>query len=152
MTSPAIPDTSPTHSGPSAAEYPRRIFVMDDSADLVESLAAGLELLGFATRTATTADAALCEMAAWVPHIAFLDLSMPSSSGVQVLQTARGEEWGRDVVMIAMTGWSSDSERKRALEAGFDVFLEKPFDLDELGALLKPFMQAHDRAGAAAPE
>ncbi len=123
----------------STASSRGRVLVMDDSADLVDSLAAGLSVLGFETRTALTGDVALSSMASWLPHIAFLDLSMPNTGGINVLQAARQAEWGRSVVMIAMTGWSSDAERARALEAGFDVFVEKPFDLQALDALLKPF-------------
>ncbi len=139
MTSPLTSGAPPSPDSSAASAARSRVLVMDDSSDLVESLAAGLALLGFETQTATTTDAALGAMASWLPHIAFLDLSMPNSSGMDVLQTARSAEWGRNVVMIAMTGWSSDIERNRALDAGFDVFLEKPFDLSALGSLLNRY-------------
>ncbi len=131
----------PDSSSPSASSR-CRILVVDDSADLAESLAAGLDLLGFEARCALNGTSAVASMESWLPQIAFVDLTLPDTSGIELLQTARREDWGRDVVMIAMTGWSAGSERAGALEAGFDVFVEKPFDLDGLAALLAPFRSA----------
>lgn len=116
----------------------RRALVVDDSADLAESMAAALKLCGFLARTACNgADALVC-MATWLPEVVFVDLTMPDTSGIDVVQAARRAEWSRGMHMIAMTGWSSDAQRSNALAAGFDLFVEKPFDLDILRALLAP--------------
>ncbi len=117
----------------------RRVLVVDDSPDLGESMAAALLLLGYEARTSLNGADALQCMATWRPGIVFLDLSMPDGSGIDVLQSARLEVWSHGMIMIAMTGWSSDAQREASLAAGFDVFVEKPFDLEMLRALLTPY-------------
>lgn len=117
----------------------RRVLVVDDSADLAESLAAAIEMLGFSARTASDGTTAIADMGSWRPEIVFLDLTMPEMSGLDVLHKARLADWSHGMIMIAMTGWSSDEQRDTALTAGFDVFVEKPFDLDMLRTLLAPF-------------
>ncbi len=124
-----------TQSEPAAR---RRVLVVDDSADLAESMAASLELLAFEARCCGRGTEALRIMAEWLPEIVFLDLTLPGSSGIDVLQSARRTDWGRGIMMIAMTGWSADAQRDIALAAGFDVFVEKPFDLEVLRPLLAP--------------
>jgi DNA-binding response OmpR family regulator len=120
----------------------RRVLVVDDSDDLGASLAAALELLGFDARSFTDGRDALACMASWKPAIVFLDLTMPALSGIDVLHAAHACEWSAGMVMIAMTGWDASAQREQALVAGFDHFVEKPFDLDVLSALLTPFTDA----------
>jgi len=122
----------------------RRVLVVDDSVDLADSLAAAIEMLGLSARTATDGATALASMASWLPEIVFLDLTMPEMSGMDVLQAARRADWSRGMIMVAMTGWSSDAQRDNALTAGFDVFVEKPFDLAALRTLLAPFTTNND--------
>jgi len=117
----------------------RRVLVVDDSDDLGASMAAALDLLGFDARTATDGPGALACMEGWLPDIIFLDLTMPGFGGLDVLRTARAEHWSRGMVMIAMTGWDAAAQRTRALDAGFDMFVEKPFDLEDLRALMTPY-------------
>jgi two-component system OmpR family response regulator len=117
----------------------RRALVVDDSADLAESMAAALSLLGFEAQTAHNGPDALVCMASWRPEVVFLDLTMPDTGGIEVVQSARSSEWSRGMIIIAMTGWSAQSQRDSALAAGFDQFVEKPFDLAILRALLAPF-------------
>lgn len=116
----------------------RRVLVVDDNADLAESMAAVLELLGYEVRSATNGDDALTCMASWLPRVVFLDLTMPQMSGVEVVERARAASWCESIMLVAMTGWSADEERERALSAGFDVFVEKPVDLETLRTLLAP--------------
>ena len=102
-------------------------------------MAAALELLGFDARAATDGPDALRCMASWLPEIIFLDLTMPECGGLDVLQAARAHEWSRGMVMIAMTGWDAEAQRSKSLAAGFDLFVEKPFDLVDLRALMTPY-------------
>ncbi len=107
-------------------------------------MAAALELLGFDARSSSDGRDALQCMASWLPEIVFLDLTMPEFGGVDVLHAARLRDWGQGMILIAMTGWDADAHRARALAAGFDVFVEKPFDLVTLRSLLSP----NDASGA----
>lgn len=117
----------------------RRVLVVDDSDDLGDSMAAALELLGFDARSSSDGPDALLCMEAWRPEIVFLDLTMPGCGGIEVLQAARASDWSQGMVMIAMTGWDAAAQRTKALEAGFDLFVEKPFDLVDLRSLLTPY-------------
>lgn len=123
----------------SAPPARRRVLVVDDSDDLGASMAAALELLGFEARAASDGNAALVCMESWRPEIVFLDLTMPGFGGIDVLQAARGGNWSESMVMIAMTGWDAEAQRTRALDAGFDIFVEKPFDLVDLRTLMTPY-------------
>ncbi len=116
----------------------RRVLVVDDNADLAESMAAVLQLLGYEVRSATNGHDALTCMASWLPQIVFLDLTMPDMSGVEVVKRARAATWGDSIMLVAMTGWTADAERERALAAGFDLFVEKPVGMETLQALLAP--------------
>lgn len=127
---------------PLTNEGPRRVLVVDDSDDLGASMAAALELLGFDARSSTDGRDALACMASWKPAIVFLDLTMPALSGVDVLRAAHACEWSAGMVMIAMTGWDASAQREQALAAGFDHFVEKPFDLDVLSTLVRSFADA----------
>ena len=61
---------------------------------------------------------------------------MPRADGYEVARQIRGQPWGRDMVLIALTGWGQDSDRQRSREAGFDRHLTKPVDPDVLHELL----------------
>jgi CheY-like chemotaxis protein len=104
--------------------------------DLAESLAASLEMLGCEVRSATDGPGALRLLDEWQPRIAFIDLTMPTMSGLQLLERMRHRVAGRTLTAIAMTGLSSTLERERALDEGFDVFVQKPFDMNDLRAVL----------------
>lgn len=117
----------------------RRVLVVDDSDDLGASMAAALELLGFDARASTDGPTALVSMESWRPEIIFLDLTMPECGGIEVLRLARTHAWSHGMVMIAMTGWDAEAQRDKALDAGFDMFVEKPFDLGDLRLLMTPY-------------
>jgi len=70
------------------------------------------------------------------PDTALLDIGMPDLSGYEVAQSLRAEPWAANIRLIALTGWGQDSDRHRALEAGFDHHLIKPVDPDQLAGLI----------------
>jgi len=124
---------------PAAPMVRRRVLVVDDSDDLGDSMAAALELLGFDARSSSNGSDALVCMETWRPDIIFLDLTMPTWGGIEVLHAARAHDWSQGMIMIAMTGWDAVTQRGKALEAGFDLFVEKPFDLVDLRLLMAPY-------------
>ena len=115
---------------------PLRVLVVDDSADLAESLAATVEMLGCEARSAVGGLNALRLLEQWQPNVAFIDLTMPQMSGAQLLDQVRGQPWGQAIIAIAMTGWHGDGGRERALEDGFNDFVQKPFDVQDICAVL----------------
>ncbi|MBY0278075.1 response regulator, partial [Candidatus Binatia bacterium] len=114
----------------------RRILVVDDNRDAAESLALLLELRGHGTRVAHDGVEALAAAEEQRPGVIVLDLGLPRLDGVEVARRIRATPWGRDVLLIALTGWGQDDDRRRSTEAGFDHHLVKPVEEGALVALL----------------
>ena len=114
----------------------QRILVVDDSRDAAETLAMLLESLGADVQTASDGPAALDELEAFRPSVMLLDIGMPGMDGLEVARRARQRAEGRDLTLIALSGWGQEEDRRRSREAGIDYHLVKPVNLDELGQLL----------------
>jgi PAS domain S-box-containing protein len=103
-----------------------RILVADDNRDTAESLSLVLSLCGHEVRTAFDGEEATRVAEQFRPDVALLDLGMPKASGHEVARRIREQPWGRDVLLIAQTGWGQDDDQRRTREAGFDHHLVKP--------------------------
>jgi signal transduction histidine kinase/CheY-like chemotaxis protein len=114
----------------------RRVLVADDNRDAADSLAMLLQIDGHDVRVAHGGSAALALAQAFRPEVALLDLGMPDLSGYEVAHALRREPWGKDIYLIALTGWGQEADRRRSRDAGFDCHLTKPADPDELRAVL----------------
>lgn len=130
---------------PSATPTPTpdtlRVLVVDDSADLVESLSMTVQFLGHQVQSAVSGAEALACMQAWLPDVVLMDVGMPGMSGYEAASRARAESWGRTVVLVAMTGWGREEDRARAIAAGFDRHVVKPLDMAGLRVLLAELSQ-----------
>jgi CheY-like chemotaxis protein len=113
-----------------------RFLVVDDSRDAADSLALLLENLGADVHKVTDGPAALDELDTYRPSVVLLDIGMPGMDGLEVARRARQRSDGRDLTVIALSGWGQDEDRRRSREAGVDYHMVKPVDLDELGRLL----------------
>jgi PAS domain S-box-containing protein len=127
----------PQAVAPTAA---RRILVVDDNVDAARSLAVLLRLEGHEVRVAPHGPAALAAAQAEPPEMVILDLGMPGMDGFEVARRLRGQPRLRETLLVALTGWAQEEDRRRCYEAGFDGHLPKPVDL---GALRQFF--AHPR-------
>jgi len=114
----------------------RRILVADDNLDALESLAALLALNGHEVHRAQDGAAALQAAMRHRPEVIFLDIGMPQMDGYEVARRIRAHEWGKELLLIAVTGWGQESDRQRSFAAGFDFHLVKPVDLEKLNQLL----------------
>lgn len=114
----------------------RRILVADDNRDALESLATLLQLNGHEVHTAADGAAAVELAAICKPEVALLDLGMPKLDGYEVARRIRAEIWGRTTVIVALTGWGQDEDRRRTKAAGFDSHFVKPLDMDVLSKFL----------------
>ena len=132
-TSEAAPAANPAAPRPLVQ---RRILVADDNEDARESLAALLALSGHEVFRAQDGSVALESAERHRPHVALLDIGMPYANGYEVARRIRGQPWGRDMVLVALTGWGQESDRRQSHEAGFDSHLTKPVDPDVLDELL----------------
>jgi len=113
-----------------------RILVVDDNRDAAESLGMLLELLGVETRIACDGFEALDIFASYDPAVVLLDIGMPEMDGFEVARRIRKDFPDRRPVLVALTGWGQEEDRRRTKEAGFDHHLIKPADLATLQKLL----------------
>jgi signal transduction histidine kinase/ActR/RegA family two-component response regulator len=123
----------------SARCSPSRILVVDDNRDSVDSLATVLQLQGHDIQTARDGVEAVQAAAAFRPNLVLLDIGLPKMNGYEAAQRIRQHDWGKTMVLIAMTGWGQDEDKRRALQAGFDHHMTKPVDpvaLEKLMAVL----------------
>jgi signal transduction histidine kinase len=114
----------------------RRILVVDDNEDSAESLAMLLRRHGNDVRTAYDGRAAVAHAEMFRADVVLLDIGLPLLDGYQAARAIRAQPWGRDITLVAVTGWGQDSDRRLSHEAGFDGHLVKPVDLAELMKLL----------------
>ena len=115
---------------------PPLVLVVDDNRDAANSLAHVLAQAGYRVRTAYGGRDALEEVGKSMPDAIVLDLAMPGLSGYEVAQSLAASPGEKRPLLIAITGWSEESTRLRAQFAGFDYFVTKPADLDELLCIL----------------
>ena len=128
----SAPETAPA-TAPARA---RRVLVADDNRDGAEIMALLLQQYGYDVSIAHSGTEALSVAAEAAPDIAILDIGMPGMSGYEVARRIRTEPWGRPMMLIALTGWGQEEDKKKAFEAGFDHHLIKPIDPDALEALM----------------
>jgi CheY-like chemotaxis protein len=144
----AIADDSVTdgHDVPENADAPLRVLVVDDHEAGATTMSRLLRLLGYETRQATDPLEGLKAAADFVPDAVLLDIGMPKISGYELARRIRSEGWGRDMLLIAVTGWGQSSDKQRAAEAGFNYHLTKPVDVTDVTKLLS---SRRPRTGAA---
>jgi PAS domain S-box-containing protein len=124
-------DIAPPYAGPR-----RRILVVDDNRDSAESMATMLTLMGNEVRTAHDGIEAIEAAKEFRPKAILMDLGMPILNGYGATQRIREQPWGRDVTIIAMTGWGQEADRTQSSEVGCDGHLVKPVNLSDLENLL----------------
>ena len=110
-----------------ALQSASRVIVADDVRDSADTIAELLAGHGLETRAVYDGREAIRVAESWEPDGAVLDLGLPGVSGFEVARQMRGR-YGRKVRLVAYTGWAGDSDRQRAMDAGFDGFLVKPAD------------------------
>src|SRR5262247_3126989 len=117
----------------------RRILVVDDYPSAAESLARRLKRFGNDVETALDGFEGIKRAEKFRPDIVLLDIGMPKLNGYKTAQRIREQPWGKDMVLIAFTGWGQEEDRQRTREAGFDAHLVKPVDYTKLSELLEKF-------------
>jgi signal transduction histidine kinase/CheY-like chemotaxis protein len=133
---------------PAPAAEGRQVLVADDNVDAAESLGMLLRFDGHDVTIVHDGESAVAAVQARRPEVVVLDLGMPGLDGLEAARRIRSMPGGRDVKLIALTGWGQDSDRARTREAGFDHHLVKPADPAEVAALLRR-PGAYERASPA---
>lgn len=119
------------------------VLVVDDNRDSAHSLCILLQHLGADVHIADGGVAALEALRTHHPEVVLLDIGMPEMDGYEVARRARQRPEGRDALLIALTGWGQEEDRRRSREAGFDHHLVKPLDLAALRELLGSYRATH---------
>ncbi|MEP7098355.1 MAG: ATP-binding protein, partial [Dokdonella sp.] len=133
-------------SAPMSAASIRRVLVVDDNEDAAESLAMLLSLQDHVVRTANDGMSALAIAADFAPDVVLLDIGLPHLNGYEVARRIRQARWGSGVLLLAISGWGQEQDKKTAADAGFDGHLTKPIDPVALISLLAAHRQPHSSA------
>jgi PAS domain S-box-containing protein len=126
-----------------AATVRRRKLVVDDNRDAAASLAMMLSLLGHDTRIAHDGLDALELAEAFRPELVLLDIGLPRLNGYDSCRRIRQQLWGKEILIVAVTGWGQEEDRRRSQEAGFDRHLVKPVAMAALEQLLAESLPAN---------
>jgi PAS domain S-box-containing protein len=118
------------------ATHPARILVVDDNADAAESLVYLLRAAGHDVQMAHNGPSALQLAAVVQPHAVLLDIGLPGMNGYEVAERLRQQPADPRPLLVAITGYGQQDDRRRALEAGFDHHFVKPVDIHALESLL----------------
>jgi signal transduction histidine kinase/CheY-like chemotaxis protein len=121
---------------PSMTPEPARLLLVDDNQDALRALSVLLELEGHEVTTSDNGRDAIRLMSEKHPEVAIVDVGMPEMDGFEVARTVRLNHRLDDMVLVALTGYASESDKSRALAAGFDFHLTKPLSLDKLQYIL----------------
>jgi signal transduction histidine kinase len=126
--------------GPGSPDAPKhRVLLADDNVDFVESLSLILQGMGHEVRVAHDGAQALDVAATFEPEFAFLDIGLPHLNGYELARRLRELPVTRDGVLVAVTGWGQDDDKRRSRESGFDHHMVKPVDPDQILHVLATF-------------
>jgi DNA-binding response OmpR family regulator len=121
-----------------------RILVVDDNKDSVAWLATMFEMMGHEVFTAHDGEVGVAIASEFRPNVILLDIGMPKLNGYDAARRIRQESWGKKLILVALTGWGSESDRVRTKEAGFNCHLVKPVDPDIIENLLNELVTSNE--------
>ncbi|WOD17033.1 hybrid sensor histidine kinase/response regulator [Paraburkholderia kirstenboschensis] len=135
LRAPSAPD-QPKETAEALGLSPVRLLLVDDNRDALMSLGILLELEGHDVTTASNGRDAIRLMAEVRPEVAIVDVGMPDVDGFDVARAVRADGTLSDITLVALTGYAAESDKSRALAAGFDYHLTKPLSLEKLQYIL----------------
>ena len=157
LEAPEAPAPLPVEEPPRPAAG-RRVLVVDDNRDAAATLAALLQLTGNQARVAYDGAEAIAAAAEYWPEVVLLDIGLPKVDGYEVCRAMRAQPGGRERLIVALTGWGQDQDRRRSEQAGFNAHLVKPADYSSLARILaasppgaQPTTETSARGRASAP-
>ena len=140
--SPLAPPLHTFRPGTRAIKLPLRVLVAHDYVGAAESLALGLSIKGVTTHVAVDGAEALACANRWRPHTCVLDNGMRKDDGCEIARRIREQKWIERPLLIALTGWTTEQNRRSAFEVGFDHYMTKPADPMTLVRILQSFLDS----------
>jgi PAS domain S-box-containing protein len=140
---PALASSQPQEARPAEAPHADEagkggpnVLVVDDNIDSADSLATMLDLMGCQTQVAHDGLEAVKSAQAFQPDLIMLDIGLPLLTGHEVARQIRAHPWGQTMVLVALTGWGQEEDRRKSRDAGFNHHMVKPVDVAALSELL----------------
>ena len=119
------------------------VLIVDDNRDLADVMADAIRGFGYSAKAVYNGEDALRENATFLPDMVLVDIDMPGLNGYETIERMRQKRPAAEIIMVAVTGLTSDEYQLRAYEAGFDLFVAKPIGAEkllDLMSLLDPAM------------
>lgn len=113
-----------------------RVLVADDNVDAAETLGMLVRMMGSDVQIAADGRQAIAMAEQFRPNVILMDIGMPHIDGYEATRQIRRQTWGSEAVIVALTGWGQEEDRRRSQEAGFDGHLTKPAEPAELQQIL----------------
>ncbi len=135
---PAESRAAEAHGAGNGHDAPKRlVLIADDNPDALESLGLLLECEGHRVLKAADGGQAYELARTAKPEVAFLDIGMPVLTGYEAASRIRTESWGKQMVLVALSGWGQRDDIQRSMAAGFDSHLVKPASFEALNDVLR---------------
>ena len=134
--SPAATPAGAARGDPASTGAARRVLMIDDNVDAAQALAMLLQLDGHEVLALHEGSRAVQHARSFGPDVVLLDLGLPGRDGFQIAQDLRDAADLKDLMLVAVTGYGQEEDRRRTSEAGFAFHLTKPVDLAELAEVL----------------
>lgn len=132
----SMPQAAGEPGEPAVPKSSLRILIVDDNRDGADSLAMMLRIMGNDTQTAYDGQEGVRISDEFRPDVVLLDIGLPKLNGYEACRRIREQPWGKDIVLVAVTGWGQEDDRRRSQEAGFNFHMAKPVDIAALEELL----------------
>jgi PAS domain S-box-containing protein len=145
VVSPASQPPSPPQETAEPTERSLRVLVVDDNVDTAQSLGMLLKVSGHQVRMAYTGPTALEAALDYRPNVVLLDIGLPGMDGYEVAKRIRQQPVLQNVVLVAMTGYGQDTDRKHSQEVGFNAHLVKPADFGTVQQILATVSESPPR-------
>jgi len=119
----------------------QRLLIVDDNRDAADALGRLIHSSGYEVKVVYNGQDAITETGAFLPDMVLLDIGMPGLNGYETVTAIRQRRLDVHLIVVAVTAWSSDEDKRRAYDSGFDLHVAKPMSrqtLEELLALLNP--------------
>jgi CheY-like chemotaxis protein len=127
---------------------PERILVVDDNRDAADSLAKLVQSFGHDVKAVYDGSEALDETSRFQPDMALVDIGMPGIDGYETVRQLRERRGNVHMIVVAVTAWSRDEDKRRAYDSGFDLHIAKPMTIETLKELLRLLDPTHEELSA----